>query len=222
MGYLPLYIDASYLKVLVIGGGSIGTRRAITFFEKGAMVTVLADRFTDELKNRQNDRLRLFETTIKNINDIEDLIKRNDLIVIATNNEELNKTAYEISIKYNKLVNNAANAKQGNVVLPFRSNIWGEIEVSVTSLGASGIAARRALEKIVAILNNDIELKTLFTSMKRFKEYIKKNIKDASLRYKLYFMVENDKDFEKFVKEGNEEKAYERALDIAKSYLNIN
>ncbi|ESQ23286.1 MAG: FAD binding domain [uncultured Acidilobus sp. MG] len=50
MTYLPLFIDLSGKRVVVFGGGSVGTRRALEFARAGAKVTVVADRFSQELE----------------------------------------------------------------------------------------------------------------------------------------------------------------------------
>jgi precorrin-2 dehydrogenase/sirohydrochlorin ferrochelatase len=49
MTFIPLYVDVSTLKVLVIGGGKVGTKRALKLLDAGATVTVLSKDFTPQL-----------------------------------------------------------------------------------------------------------------------------------------------------------------------------
>jgi hypothetical protein len=48
---------------------------------------------------------------------------------------------------------------------------------------------------------------------------MKEKIIDPKLRYNLYFEVEKDEIYEKYVKEGNIEKALERAKEIIRQYI---
>jgi len=58
-GYLPLVLKAANLPCLVVGGGRIGTRKALTLLKAGAKVTVLSPEMSDELQRElaRNDRL---------------------------------------------------------------------------------------------------------------------------------------------------------------------
>ncbi len=47
--YLPLAIDVEGLKCLVVGGGRVGARKAVTLAEAGALVTLLAPEVNDRL-----------------------------------------------------------------------------------------------------------------------------------------------------------------------------
>src|SRR5690349_22159538 len=46
---LPLFLDLTGRRVLVVGGGSVATRRARRAIDAGAVVTVVAPHVTDEL-----------------------------------------------------------------------------------------------------------------------------------------------------------------------------
>ncbi|AFZ69850.1 siroheme synthase, N-terminal domain protein [Caldisphaera lagunensis DSM 15908] len=219
MTHIPLYIDFDGLKVLVIGGGNVGARRSITFLESGAIVTVVASYFNESLLKINDKKLKLIKMEIKKPEDLNELIENNDLIVLTTDNEFINNGIYKIAKEKGKLINNATNSSMGNVIVPFRKKIYDNLEVAVTSLGYTGIAARRSLEKIENCLENDIEIKTLYDSMKEFKKYIKEKIKNPKIRYRLYFEVEKDEIYEKYVKEGKLNEAIERAKEIIKNYI---
>jgi len=216
MVYIPLFIDVSSLKVLVVGGGMVGSRRARSFLSAGAMVTVVAKEFSEELL--KNKAINAIEADIEEGGEIEKLIEQNDLIVIATNNKKINDKVYEMAKSKGKLINNATDASKGNVVFPFRLKVLGNIEVAVTSFGASGIAARRVAGRIKDTIDKDKELEALYESMKEFKKYLKENISDAKLRYKLYFIVENDKEYESYIRMGDKDSALRRAIQIAKKF----
>ncbi|MCE4607423.1 MAG: NAD-dependent epimerase/dehydratase family protein, partial [Caldisphaeraceae archaeon] len=108
MVYIPLFIDVSSLKVLVVGGGMVGSRRARSFLSAGAMVTVVAKELSEELL--KDKAINAIEADIEEGGEIEKLIEQNDLIVIATDNKKINDKVYEMAKLKGKLINNATDA----------------------------------------------------------------------------------------------------------------
>ncbi|MFZ1412212.1 MAG: NAD(P)-dependent oxidoreductase [Micropruina sp.] len=49
MSFLPFALDLSGRRIVCIGGGRVGTRRAISFADAGAEVTVISPEITDQL-----------------------------------------------------------------------------------------------------------------------------------------------------------------------------
>jgi len=217
--FIPLYVDVEGWRILVFGGGSVGLRRARMFLEAGAREVVVASKeFSRELVELANrdERIRLVEVVLPGMEEeFGELVDRADLVVIASSSKEANKIAVEIASRKGKLVNNATSAREGNTIVPFRSSFFnGEIHVAVTSLGRSGVAARRVLEKIEKCIKQDRELETLARVMARLKDYLKENIESPKQRLPIYFEIEKDPLFTKLVSEGREEEAYERGLEI--------
>ncbi|MEM0339941.1 MAG: NAD(P)-dependent oxidoreductase [Acidilobaceae archaeon] len=218
MTFIPLYINLSGLRVLVVGGGYIGTRRAVFFKEAGARVTVAAKEFREELRRGEFSLIEL--SLPEDMAKLEELVKTHDLVVVAVSDEELARKVSEMAMKMGKLVNNTVDYKQGNVIVPFRAVVKG-IGIAVTSFGASGMAARVALEKAVKVLSEDLEVRTILESFGRFKEQLRKAVRDPKLRMKIYLAIEEDATYCEYVKRGDVIKAYERALEVARSF-NVN
>jgi len=219
--YIPLFIDVAGWRVLVFGGGKVGLRRAKMFLDAGAEVVVAAKDFHSKLEEiaSRNTRLRLVKLVLPRDKQLlEELVKWSHLVVIASSSMEANQLVEEVASKMGKLINNATEASRGNVIVPFQKEVLdGALVVAVTSFGRAGIAARKALEKIIEFLEKDIELRTLYESMKRIKEYMKRNVVDPRERFRLYFIIEDDARFQEYVKKGLAEEAYHRGLEIIHS-----
>jgi len=215
--YIPLFFDVQGRKVLVIGGGKVGTRRSLFFHRGGAKVTVVSLEFSDELK--RIDEIKKIKVDIKSTEGkkmLEEILEEHDIIVIASNDEQVNDYVYEKAIKKGKLVNNATNASKGNIIVPFTREVHG-LKIAITSLGRTGIAARYAIEKIYEFLNQSNDIKDLYIVMERLKKYMKATILDPKKRYKLYFEIEKDPEFMKYIHNGNINKAFERGKEIINS-----
>ncbi len=66
--YYPIYLDIEGRNVLIIGGGSVCTRKAETMMNYGAKVTVVSPKFTDEIEQwaregRLQVRRKLYESS---------------------------------------------------------------------------------------------------------------------------------------------------------------
>ncbi|MDM7274930.1 MAG: bifunctional precorrin-2 dehydrogenase/sirohydrochlorin ferrochelatase [Thermoprotei archaeon] len=214
--FIPLYVDPSRFKVLIVGGGSVGTRRAFLFRNAGAQVTVVAKEFSGELLKAEGVKLVRLDLP-GDLEALEKLIRENDIIVIAVGDERIAEIVAGKALELGKLVNNAVNHRIGNVIVPFRASVGG-LEVAVTSKGATGLAARIVLDKIVKLLEEDVEVKAVYEAMSKLKKLIRESIPDPNLRMRLYKEIGEDGKFRGYVSRGDSVSAYKRGLEIIKSY----
>lgn len=84
--FFPLFIDIKDKNILVVGGGTIATRRVNTLIKFGAKVKVVSPHISEEL--RELEGKNLIEVVSRNYNskDIKDCF----LVVAATNHREVN------------------------------------------------------------------------------------------------------------------------------------
>ena len=210
---IPLYIDFNGRNVLVIGGGSVGTRRAKKFLNAGAKVKILSLDFSEELvKMSKVKPVELVRIDVAKA-DIEQYIRWADLVVIATDDMWLNEKITVQARKLNKLVNNATNAATSDVIVPFEVEVDG-IRVAVTTEGKAGMIARIASEKIKKLLEADNELRCLMRVLSKVKTYMKSHIKDPKVRLPLYFEIIDNLKFRDLIRKGDIVGAYKVALEI--------
>ncbi len=213
---IPLWIEASALDVLVVGGGRVGTRRALRFLEAGARVTVLSIEFSRELleEAERNPRLRLVKGDARSV-DLGSLLEGKHIVVIAVPDEETVRLVWSEAKKRGVLVNDATDASRTEVVVPYEAVLFnGGLRVAVTSEGRSGVTARHALEKIKRCLEGDRELETMLEALWWAKRYMKSVIPDGRARFPVYFEIERDPAFIEAVKRGDVEAAIEAAKRI--------
>ncbi|ADN50142.1 precorrin-2 dehydrogenase/sirohydrochlorin ferrochelatase family protein [Vulcanisaeta distributa] len=208
---VPLFIEFSGRNVLVVGGGGVGTRRAIKFLLAGANVRVLSLEFSNELlRYAEQGKVVLIRS---DAND-EELLRRNiewaDLVVIATNDPVINGKVRELARNMRKFFNDATNAEETEVVVPFESEING-IRIAVTTEGLSGIVARRTLDKIINILREDEELMNMARVWYAVKSKLKEVVSDVRTRLSLYMELDSDERFNELARKG--------LIDEALSYV---
>ena len=118
--YYPLFIDLKNKKILVIGGGRVGSRRALYLLKAGALVTVISKEFDKKLKIK-NKNLKLIKRDItKTKINLSDYF----LVVVATNDKKINEKITNKTKKINKKLKNkimicrADSYLNGDVVFP--------------------------------------------------------------------------------------------------------
>ncbi len=216
---IPLFIEFEGKKVLVIGGGGVGTVRAKKFLEAGAKVRVLSLKFSDELRKlAEEGKVELIEGDAFNENLLEDLISDSDLVVVAIPNLEINDVVWKISKKHKTLVNLANDAERTEVVVPFEDEVEG-IRFAVTTEGKSGIVARKVKEAFRKLLEEDEETIIFLKAMEHLKKFMKSHNIPVQLRMKLYFVISADPEFRRLVKEGKVDEAQNFAEKLVEDYV---
>lgn len=116
MNYYPIMLDLSQSNVLIVGGGTIATRKLKGLLQSDVeSILVVAPIVSDELKEmvRLDSRVSWKHDTYADA----DLVDR-QLVFAATNNEELNAMICHSTRKLNKLVCNVSDSIQGDFITP--------------------------------------------------------------------------------------------------------
>ncbi|MGC8607845.1 MAG: precorrin-2 dehydrogenase/sirohydrochlorin ferrochelatase family protein [Vulcanisaeta sp.] len=199
---IPLFIEFNGRNVLVIGGGGVGTRRAVKFLLAGANVRVLSLEFSNELMHyAEQGKIELMRGDVNNEELLRKSIEWADLVVIATNDPAINERVREVARDLRKFFNDATNAEETEVVVPFESEING-IRIAVTTEGLSGIVARRTLDKIMNFLREDEELMNMARVWYAVKSRLKEVVSDVRTRLSLYMELDNDEKFNELARKG--------------------
>ena len=123
----------------MIGGGKVGTRKALALLDAGAHVKVIAPNLSIELRDAASsrDRLDLEKREYIGRDDIRDF----ELVFAATDSEELNASIAADAIDLHKLVNVASDGSAGNFT-SMAIHRAGQLTVGVSAGGVPAAAAR--------------------------------------------------------------------------------
>jgi siroheme synthase-like protein len=135
---LPLVLDGGSVDALVVGGGSVATRKAVALANGGAHVRVRAPEVGDELIRRAaGDEQILIECAVYDATAIGEAT----LVVAATNDRTLNARVAADARRARRLVLVTGEPQVGNCVMPAVHRI-GELLLAVTSGGVPGASRR--------------------------------------------------------------------------------
>jgi len=145
--FLPVGLDVRGKNCLVVGGGSVGTRKALTLARAGAVVTVISPAVTGELAEQiEVGRIRRVKDAFR-----EEHLGDAFLVVAATDDEALNAAVVRVAAQCGALVCDASSAERSQVI--FGALLEGDdVTVAVFTDGRDPAKARRTRDQIANLV----------------------------------------------------------------------
>ena len=149
MKHFPIFLNLKTQTCLVVGGGSVATRKVENLMSSGTQITVISPHLSDELLQKSNDN------KITHINrEFESLDITNNtftLIFAATDNTDTNTTIAQLANKSNIPVNVADNSKLCSFIVPSVLD-RSPVTIAVSTGGASPVLARQLRMKLETMI----------------------------------------------------------------------
>ena len=205
MSYLPLFIETTGKKCLIVGGGKVASRKLIPILKSKMKVTLISPEVIEEieLNFQKNKNLKI----IKRKFEPED-IEGQFLIIAATNEKTTNQKIAKLSKDNNILVNMAEDSLSGNTLIPSVVD-RDPIKIAVSSGAASPILTRLVKTKLETVI--PYSFGKLADIMMEYRDVVKKNFLKISDRRK-FWEVFLDGPVSEMVLSGHIDKA-KKALD---------
>ena len=172
MSYLPLFIETTGKKCLIVGGGKVASRKLIPILKSKMKVTLISPEVIEEieLNFQKNKNLKI----IKRKFEPED-IEGQFLIIAATNEKTTNQKIAKLSKDNNILVNMAEDSLSGNTLIPSVVD-RDPIKIAVSSGAASPILTRLVKTKLETVI--PYSFSKLADIMMEYRDVVKKIFKD--------------------------------------------
>lgn len=145
--FLPVGLDVQGKSCLVVGGGGVGTRKALTLMRAGATVTVVSPTVTGELAEQiEARRIRRVKDSFR-----EEHLGGAFFVVAATDDEATNAAIVRIAVQCGALVCDASSAERSQVI--FGALFEGDdVTVAVFTGGRDPAQARRTRDQIANLV----------------------------------------------------------------------
>lgn len=138
MRYYPLFLDLRNRSCLVVGGGSVGTRKAETLVRCAADVTVISHEFSKELKDLGEKGNPLLLNKEYDMSDLDGMF----LVFAATSRRELNERIGKDAEKRGILYSVADDPDKSAFITPSVIE-QGDLTIAVSTGGQSPALARK-------------------------------------------------------------------------------
>lgn len=194
MGWTPLFLDMKNKKVLIVGFGEVGSRRAERFLEAKSQVIVLGNQIPPEVLAKG--------ASLKPPKEAEKWVEWADLVVVASGNPELNQKVTDLA--GDKLLNRADKPDKGNVIVP-SSFFIGDVQISIFTQGKSPLMAREIRKKIEKVISKEDVLQLDLQNYTR--TILKKKVEGQKNRRSYLYQLLKDEKIKNLLDKGKIEEA---------------
>ena len=200
MGWTSLFLKMSKKKVLIIGTGEVGKRRAERFLKEGAEVVLIGNNVSEELKEKG--------AIFKNRENLETLVDWADIVIVASGDEKLN--SYVSSISNEKLLNRADFPEEGNLIVPTSFYIE-DVQISIFTNGKSPLMARKLRKKIQKSITDEDIIQIKLQDYAR--NILKRSVPNQKDRKKYLYGILKDEKIKNFIN-NNQLKEAKECIDL--------
>jgi siroheme synthase-like protein len=145
--FLPVGLDVRGTECLVVGGGRVGTRKAMTLANAGAVVTVVSPTVTHELSEMADaGRIRWSGVTFR-----AEHMSGVRLAVAATDDDDLNAAVVQAAIEHGALACDASSAERSQVIFGALLDVE-DVTIAVFTGGRDPAQARRTRDRLADLL----------------------------------------------------------------------
>lgn len=145
MKYYPIFLDVNNRSCLVVGGGSVGTRKALMLLRCGAEVTVVSPQATEKLQRLAETKSIFWKNRPYETKDIHDAF----LVIGATDDDRLNRQIVQDAQQMRKLCNIVDNPESCNFIVPSVLE-KGDLVIAVSTSGKSPAYAKEIKKRLDA------------------------------------------------------------------------
>ncbi|MGE5418368.1 MAG: bifunctional precorrin-2 dehydrogenase/sirohydrochlorin ferrochelatase [Acidobacteriota bacterium] len=206
-----VFLNLESRNTLVIGGGTVASRKVNNLLECGAVVRIVSPYPCEEIKAlHKAGKITLEERNFED-SDIEGCW----LVFAATNDEHVNRHIYELCQKSRILVNVVDDPDNCNFIVP--SNLRrGSLTVSVSTEGKSPLLARKLRLMLEDVIGPEYE--DYVDLLGEARQEVKDRFAEEQVRRKIFEAI-LDLDVLPLVKIGKKQEAKERILQCIYSWV---
>ena len=179
MKHFPVFLDLKDRSCLVIGGGSVASRKVKNLLNANAQVIVISPDINDDLSALEKDsRITWIKREVENTD-----IARAFLVVAATDNKAVNAQIAELANNANTLVNVADDASLCSFIFPSVLD-RSPVTIAVSTGGASPVLARQLRMKLETMIPSSCGRLAAITE--EYREKVKQHFPEQAQRKKFW------------------------------------
>ncbi len=156
MKYYPVNLNIADKKVLVVGGGSVASRKVERLHERGADITVIAPEISEEIKKlADKSAIKIIERGYET-GDEKGAFAVFYAVSAGEGNSKMEKKLYERCVKKNILINVADKPDFCTFTLPALVS-RGEFDIAIFTSGHSPRLARKIREDLEKVYGEEYD-----------------------------------------------------------------
>ena len=206
MKYYPAFLDLRDRPCLVVGGGQVAERKAVSLFDAGAELTVVSPALTPALQELADKGKITYRKKNFDEHDLTGMF----LAVSATDDDAVNEAVARDCRKRGILVNVATAPDEGTFIVPSVVE-RGDLLIAISTCGDSPALARKIREDLERSFGP--EYGVFLEKMAMLRRRLLHDVPDEKVRRKVYQAVV-DSDVLYLLKAGQVHEADHRLAEI--------
>ncbi len=200
-------------RVLILGGGVVGERKAKKFLRSDSKITVVSKEFTENLKKlSQKYQIQLIKT---NKISLDSLISNSDIVIAATDDDNYNEKIVLKSKNKNILVSSVDNPSISDFIMPATKYI-GDIIVGIGTGEKSPMMGKLIGERLKKHITNEDLLQVKLQHYAR--TLLKSNFSNKKDHRVILHQILKDHEISQLINKKNLEEAKHHVRTIIKLY----
>lgn len=185
-------LKISAFKAVVVGGGSIGERKARRLSEERSEILVISRNFTKGLRNLQRrNKVTLTKMDVKNEGKKLDMaLAKADLVIVATNDVKTNDLIASRARRAGALVNEVDNPLVSDFNFPAEATV-GTVRIGVSTGGRSPAMAKLLCRKLSHEITRDDQLQVKLQS--EIRAYAAHQLAGLARKKALYAVIRDNR-----------------------------
>ena len=201
--------------MVVVGGGPEGYRKTLSFLDAGAKVLVISKTFSASFKKLNGlGKVKLLIKDIeKGFSIFDDLRPRPDLLIVATNDRDLNQELAKQAKSNNYMVLDVDNPSISDFTQLAIARI-GDFRIAISTGGKSPAMARVLRKRIEKMIKKEDVLQVQLQEYMR--GIIKQKVPDHKIRRRLLYTILKNDEIRKLIRNNELDKAKTIAMGLIK------
>ena len=175
MRYYPVFLDLRDRPCVIVGGGRVAERKALSLLEAGADVTVISPRLTPKLETLSLSGKITHKPRVFDDHDLAG----SHLVIAATDSPEMNTSIGNLCRKKNILVNLATSPEESSFIVPSVLD-RGALLIAISTGGASPALAKKLRQDLEAAYGS--EYAVFLEKMTAVRNRLLKEVPDEGAR----------------------------------------
>ncbi len=211
----PVVLNLMGKNVIVFGGGTVAERRIVKLINSGAKVKAVSKDFTNPLKklSTEKDELELVQIQLDG-NNIREFLKDVDLVLIATNNKDLNDIIEKETKALGKLVNRAD--KLADFSIPATLELGGAT-IAISTGGRSPAVAKLIKGRMKRAITEEDILQVEIQELAR--ERLKRHVQGQNKRKRILKEIMNSPELLQLLNKGDIKTAKKEVKEMCDAYI---
>lgn len=181
--YYPIYLDIRDKKCVVVGGGDVAYRKAMTLKQAGAQVVIISPRVSEDFLKEEG--LTILQQEYE-----DRCLEGATLVIAATSEEDVNRRVWQEAGRHGLLVNVVDQPELCNFIVPSVISRGG-LQISISTGGASPALARRTREELEGLFGPEYGDFTRLLS--KLRPQVRTSIPDEAERRKMMEQLSSQK-----------------------------